>query len=65
MTYPFVLEAIKQPATRLAGLSALTPAQAQQHQKELVPLLLPMLQDKDPSVRRQVCECSTWVDSAS
>lgn len=62
--YPHLLAALKEKnsKTRLAALEGLSPNLVQQHQKELVPLMLDAIKDKDAPVRKQVCVCLTWVD---
>jgi hypothetical protein len=47
---------------RAAALEGLTPALVRGHQKELVPLLLKVFEEKDATMRRRACTCLAWPD---
>jgi hypothetical protein len=49
-------------ALRLAVLESISPTLVYSHQKETVPVLIKMLQDKDANVRKRVCISLTWPD---
>jgi HEAT repeat protein len=62
--FPYVFKAMQseQAPARLAALEALDPKVAHAHQREVVPVLLQLLNDKDAEVRKRVCLALTWMD---
>jgi hypothetical protein len=62
--YAPLLRGLQDPSAdiRLACLQGLTPGLVRQHQKELVPLLLKLLEEKDPAMRKRACTGLTWPD---
>ena len=62
--YAHLLQGLRHasPEVRSAALEGLTPGLVRQHQKEMVPLLLKLLEDKEPAIRKQACAKLTWPD---
>jgi hypothetical protein len=47
---------------RAAALEGLTPGLVRKHQKEIVPVLLKLVEEKEPAIRKQACTKLTWPD---